>query len=117
MTFGHITAPLQNQRVAAKQGDLFWCNFTLSNGQLRRSPVMVVGNDADKVDVIVAKCTTQPAKSQFDVNIPLAGWNACVRVNKLYTIERNQLLNPVSTASPIQMALVLAQLRVVFDLK
>jgi hypothetical protein len=45
------------------------------------------------------------------------GWNACVRVNKLYTVERSQLLNPVSTASPIQMAMILAQLRVVLNLR
>lgn len=82
---------VEKARQEALHGDFFFAEFFLSDGLVRRSPVFVIGNDGDTIDVIVCKCTTQPAKSDFDVKIQLK-METYVRTNKIYTIGRNQLL-------------------------
>lgn len=92
---------LEQQRKSAQHGEFFFAKFLVDNG-LRESPVFVVSNDNDKNDVIVCKCTKQPAKSDFDVQVKLKQ-DTFVRTNKVYTIERSQLLFKIpQTATPTE---------------
>jgi len=77
--------------MSAKHGDFYFAKFILSDGTIRKSPVFVISNDNDKHDIIICKCTGQPPKSEYDINIQLRR-NTCVRANKIYTIGRDQLL-------------------------
>jgi hypothetical protein len=80
----------ENQK--AKHGEFFFAKFQLSDASpLRKSPIFVISNDNDKLDVIVCKCTTKPPKSEFDVKVQLR-YETYVRTNKIYTIGRDQLL-------------------------
>lgn len=76
----------------AKHGEFFFAKFQLSDASPpRKSPIFVISNDNDKLDVIACKCTTQPPKSEFDVKV-LLRYETYVRTNKIYTIGRDQLL-------------------------
>lgn len=77
--------------MSAKHGEFCFAKFVLSDGTIRNSPVFVISNDNDKHDIIVCKCTGQPPRSEYDVNVQLRR-NTCVRANKIYTIGRDQLL-------------------------
>ncbi len=80
---------LESDRLNAKQGEFFFARFR-SESIERPSPVLVVGNDNDKLDVIICKCTSQPVKSQYDKVVQLKR-ESVVRTNKIYTIGRHQL--------------------------
>ena len=81
---------IDKQRKEAKQGDFFFANY-LVDGQIRKAPAFVAGNDGDDEDVIICKCTAQPPKTEYDKKVQLKK-ETYVRTNKIYTIQRNQLL-------------------------
>ena len=87
-----IVNNIQNDRNKASHGEFFFAKFLLSNNQERKSPIFVLSSkDNDNEDVIICKCTGQPAKTQYDIPVQLKK-ATCVRTNKIYTINRNQLL-------------------------
>ena len=87
-------------RRNASHGEFFFARFALPGGNVRKSPVFVISNDGDKRDVVVLKCTGQPAKSDYDIEVQLAK-ETRVRTNKVYTVGRSQLLFKIpQTASP-----------------
>lgn len=80
-------------RRNADQGEFFFAKATMSNGQVVPRPVFVLGknNDSnDSQDIIVCSCTTEPARTDFDVKVQLKE-ETIVRTNKIYTIRRDQL--------------------------
>lgn len=84
------------RRRQAGKGDLFWAVFRLSDGVERRSPVLIVGTDNDPADVIACKCTLHPPRTAYDICIGWRGGIQCVRTNKIYTLERAQMLHSIS---------------------
>lgn len=84
-------------RSNAKHGDFFHAKWTTSDGYLRESPCLVLSNHNDPHnEVIIAKCTTSPARTDFDIPIKCLARESVVRANKIYTIGRNQLILPLS---------------------
>jgi hypothetical protein len=86
-------------RQSAKNGDFFFASWLTSDGTKRESPCLVVSDHQDPHDeIIVLKVTSKPGRTEFD--IPVAGLRkaSVVRTNKIYTIQRNQLLFPLPAA-------------------
>jgi hypothetical protein len=86
-------------RQSAKHGDFFFASWRTSDGTKRESPCLVVSNHQDPHnEIIVLKVTSQPGRTEFD--IPVSGLQraSVIRTNKIYTIQRNQLLFPISAA-------------------
>lgn len=90
------TNNIEQLRIEAKHGDFYFASFTLTSGLERKSPVFIVSNDNDTKDVVVCVCTSQPARTNFDVKVELKKITQ-VRTNKLYTISREQLLFPIKS--------------------
>lgn len=89
---------IKTDRASADQGQFFFAAFAVSGGGVVKHPVFIVGKDGDSNDlrdVIVCKCTSQPARSPYDISVSLK-LPTIVRTNKLYTIGRNQLLFKIS---------------------
>ena len=82
---------IQVDRRNAKQGQFFFANFIINNGEIRKSPVFIAGCDNDKEDIIICSCTSQPKKTEFDIKVTLK-METYVRTNKIYTVHRNDLL-------------------------
>ncbi len=82
---------LQQDRESAKHGDFFFAKYYNNSGQSKSAPVLVVGNDGDKDDVIICTCTSQASRGEWDKLVQLRK-PTYVRTNKIYTIRRNQLL-------------------------
>jgi hypothetical protein len=79
--------------MIADQGDFFFADVLDSKGDLIGRPVFIVGKHGDSndgLDVIVCKCTTQPAKSAYDIKVQLKS-PTFVRTNKVTVIGRDQL--------------------------
>lgn len=88
----------QNAISNASHGDFFFANWTTSDGYLRKSPCLVISNHSDPHDeIVILKVTTQSARTGFDIPIQLK-YPSFVRTNKIYTIQRNQLLFPIQKA-------------------
>lgn len=88
------SSSIAHDRASADQGDFFFVNARLSDGNEYKRPVFVVGkhqdsNDAE--DVIVCSCTKQPSRSDYDKPVKLK-YDTVVRTNKFYTIRRDQML-------------------------
>jgi len=62
---------ISNEIKEAKHKDFFFAKFQLTNGTIRRSPVLVISNDNDDEDVIVCSCTSHPPRTDFDIEIQL----------------------------------------------
>lgn len=87
---GKIDNIILQQRKDAKHGDFFFAKSYIVTGDVRNSPVFIIGNDNDKEDVIICVCTKQPPKTEFDVEVQLR-YKSYIRTNKIYTIKRGQL--------------------------
>ncbi|ADU29353.1 type II toxin-antitoxin system PemK/MazF family toxin [Evansella cellulosilytica] len=84
---------IARDRRNADQGDFFFAKVRMSNGQVIPRPVFVIGKDNDSnddEDVIVCKCTKEPARSEYDITVQLK-YETSVRTNKIYTIGKSQL--------------------------
>ena len=104
-------APASSVGALAKQGDFFLAEFTMSTGVIRSAPVLVVGMDNDPLDLVVCSCTSSPARGLFDVEVQLK-MPTFVRVNKIYTIGRDQLhLEIRQKATPQQFTQIMQALR------
>ncbi|WP_261134774.1 hypothetical protein [Bacillus sp. Marseille-Q3570] len=80
----------------AEHGEFFWAKWTTGDGFLRDSPCLVLSKHRDVHDeIIILKCTSQNAKSNFDVPVTIKNRTVYVRTNKIYTIQRDQLTNPL----------------------
>ncbi len=86
---------LEDERQAVKKGDFFFAAFLVGPDDVRRSPVFIISNDNDPLDVIACKCTSQPPRSELDVRVTLKK-ETYVRTNKIYTFPREQLLFRIS---------------------
>jgi len=107
---------LAKDRQEAKQGDFFFANFLVNNGEVRKSPVFIVGNDHDQEDIIICSCTTQPARSDFDIAVQLK-YETYVRTNKIYTIRRDDLAFKISQQpTPEEMNKIMMSVKTVFNL-
>ena len=84
-----------NERSRADRGEFFFAAFfDPGTGRTIKHPVLIVGKNQDsndEQDVIVCNCTSQPARSAYDVPVALKK-PTLVRTNKIYTIRRDQLL-------------------------
>jgi len=106
---------VDNLRKTAKQGDFFFANYLTGDGP-RKSPVFIVGNDNDKEDVIICKCTTSPPRTDFDKKVLLKE-ETYVRTNKVYTIPRASLLFKIpQSASPEEFKEIKDLIKKVFDI-
>lgn len=88
---------LENARNSAKHGEFFFADWVTSDGYNRKSPCLVVSDHQDPHnEIIILKITTDPGRTEFD--IPVSGLRepSVIRTNKIYTINRNQLLFPIS---------------------
>lgn len=88
---------LENARNAAKHGEFFFAEWSTSDGYRRQSPCLVVSDHPDPHnEIIILKITTDPGRTEFD--IPVSGLReaSVIRTNKIYTIQRNQLLFPIT---------------------
>ncbi|MDR6725044.1 hypothetical protein J2W91_003530 [Paenibacillus amylolyticus] len=83
-------AKLDQDRRQAKHADFFFADFIVSSQMTRKSPVFIIG-DSDEQDVVVCKCTSHPARNEYDIKVELKKTTS-VRTNKIYTISRDQLL-------------------------
>lgn len=91
-----ITSKVNQLRKEANHGDFYFADFLLPSGRKRKSPVFIVSNDNDPSDIIICACTSKPARTNFDIEVQLKKITQ-VRTNKLYTINRSQLLFPIKT--------------------
>ena len=82
-------------RKNAKHGEFFFAEVFVNGGFKRPSPVFIISNDFDKEDIIICSCTSQPAKTEYDILVNLKK-PTCVRTNKIYTIHREQLQFKIS---------------------
>lgn len=84
-------------RANASHGEFFFAKFILPNGVPTERPVFVISDDNDKNDVIICVCTKHPPRdnSDFDYPVIIRGKEGSLRTNKVYTVEREQLLNPI----------------------
>ncbi|MGE5484002.1 MAG: type II toxin-antitoxin system PemK/MazF family toxin [Ignavibacteriales bacterium] len=116
MTFRTTSTTVEDGfRRDARQGDFFWARFQAVTGDVRTSPVFVAGSDNDCQDVIVCLCTTKSPRTKYDVRLHLAGRDACIRTNKIYTILRTQLLQEIDhQSSPNEMTRILGSVKSVF---
>ncbi|MBO8129761.1 MAG: type II toxin-antitoxin system PemK/MazF family toxin [Peptococcaceae bacterium] len=111
-----IANRIEKQRSKATQGDFFFAKFLTVNGKERKSPVFVVGKDHDDQDVIICSCTSQPPKTRFDIKVQLKR-ETYVRTNKIYTIQRDQLLFKIpQQPSNEQFKAILESVKAVFDI-
>lgn len=112
-----IVNRIQDDRKQASHGEFFFAKFLLSNNQERKSPIFVLSSkDNDNEDVIICKCTGQPAKTQYDIPVQLKK-ATCVRTNKIYTISRNQLLFKIpQTAAPKEYNKIIEKLKQALNL-
>lgn len=91
---------LEGERASARRGDVFFAKVTLSDGSTLGRPVFIVGGKGnDAGDVIVCSCTTQPARSDFDIPVNLQR-PTLVRSNKIYTVNRSSLLFKIPQQVP-----------------
>jgi mRNA-degrading endonuclease toxin of MazEF toxin-antitoxin module len=97
--------------------NFFFAKFVLSNMEQRKSPVFVISSDIDTDDeVLVCKCTSQPARSQFDVKVQLKE-KTFVRTNKIYLVPRNQLLFKIpQSATPDEYNDIINKLKLAMNL-
>lgn len=110
------THELNEMRKNAKQGDFFFANFLSVTGNIRKSPVFVVGNDNDNEDIIICSCTGQPPKTEFDKKVNLKK-ETYVRTNKIYTVRRDQLLFKIpQQTTPKEFKEIMDSLRKIFNL-
>lgn len=79
----------------ASHGDFFFAKWVASDGYERKSPCFVISDDGDPLEIIVLKVTTKPARTAFDVPVELRK-PSFVRTNKIYTVQRSQLLFPIT---------------------
>ncbi len=107
-----LNIKLDLDRKNAKHGEFFFAKFLLYNGNLRESPVFVVSAESnDKEDVIICKCTGKPAKSEYDIKVNLKK-ETHVRTNKIYTVNRNQLLFKINQiAQPDEYIRIIEKLK------
>lgn len=94
---------IRQRRESASHGEFFFANFNLPSGTITQRPVLVVSNDNDDEDVIICACSKhEPRKgSDFEYPINIRGKKGSLRTNKIYTVQREQLLNPIEyTLSP-----------------
>lgn len=88
---------LQKARNSAKQGDFLFASWVTSDGYKRESPCLVISDHPDPHnEIIVLKVTTDPGRTEFDVPVNGLREPSVVRTNKIYTIQRRQLLFPIS---------------------
>ncbi|WP_242250057.1 hypothetical protein [Bacillus cereus group sp. BfR-BA-01324] len=92
---------IAEDRKNAGHGDIFFAHYILPSGELRKSPVFVIGNDKDHMDIIIIGCTSQDARTNFDVEIQLKE-KTLVRTNKIYTIGRDNLLFKIKDPLPTE---------------
>ncbi|PEN61603.1 type II toxin-antitoxin system PemK/MazF family toxin [Bacillus wiedmannii] len=80
----------------------------------KRRPCVVVGNQLAEIDndVVIAKITTHPSRSEFDVT--LEKWQehglvkpSVVRCSKLFTLKGNELLFKVAKIEGEEFQIVL----------
>lgn len=110
------TAELEKQRREAKQGDFFFAEFYINNGDKRKSPVFIASNDYDDEDVIICSCTSQPLKTEYDKRVYLK-YPTYVRTNKIYTIRRGQLLFKIpQTITPAELNEIKDSIKLIFNL-
>lgn len=94
------------QKLTATHGDLFWAKYYNSSKEIRESPVLVIGKDNDKEDVIVIQGTKNTGRPDFAVAIDISYINkknnrnetkrTAFRTNKIFTINRKDLDNKCS---------------------
>jgi hypothetical protein len=95
---GRIDRIRANAIRNASHGEFFFARWSASNGYERESPCLVISDHQDPHDeIIILKVTTKPARTEFDVPIQLK-YQSIVRTNKIYTIQRRQLLFPINKA-------------------
>ncbi|MNI78800.1 hypothetical protein D3C76_361020 [compost metagenome] len=83
-------AQLNAIRKNAKHGEFFFAKYSAIGQSNREAPVFIVG-DEDEEDVVICSCTKTPPRNSYDVQVQLK-MSTSVRTNKLYTINREQLL-------------------------
>jgi hypothetical protein len=99
---------------SARQGDFFLARYAVGLNTTRDSPVLVVGNDGDRLDVIVCSCSTRHPRAPFDVAVRLLK-ETVVRTNKVHTIARTQLMFPIpQRAESGELARIISLLKLVF---
>lgn len=86
----------EHARKNAGHGDFFFAKWSTSDGFVRESPCFVISDHEDPHDeIIVLKCTSHPKRTEYDIEIGCLRRDSIIRVNKIYTIQRSQLLFPL----------------------
>lgn len=86
----------EHARKTARHGGFFFAKWSTSDGFVRESPCFVKSDHEDPHDeIIVLKCTSQPKRTDYDIEISFLRRDSVIRVNKILTIQRNQLLFPL----------------------
>jgi hypothetical protein len=102
----------QNKIKNARHGEFFFAKWSASDGYVRESPCLIISDHQDPHDeIIILKVTKQPAKTDFDIPVTLKE-PSHVRTNKVYTIQRNQLLFPIpQTTQPEEYSRIINKLK------
>lgn len=75
----------------ASRGEIFFAKWRTSDGYVRESPCVIVGDKDDPYDeILICKITTSGPKTGYDVFLSLK-FDSHIRVSKIYTILRKQL--------------------------
>lgn len=87
-------------REQATHGDFFFAKWATSDGYVRESPCFVLSPDQTDPhnELIILKCTSQPKRTAYDVPISCLRKASVIRTNKIYTIQRTQLLFPLAAS-------------------
>jgi mRNA interferase MazF len=87
------------------KGDLLLAEFPYAGGEItKRRPALVLLDSGD-ADIVLARITTQPHKTVYDVNI--VHWQSCglrapsfIRLHKIVTSEKTQVLRVLGSLHP-----------------
>lgn len=101
-----------------RAGDLVLSIFPFTSGNKNKArPALVVLDSGDN-DVLLARITTQPRATPYDVD--LSDWRgsglfcaSTIRLHKLFSVEKTQVIRPLGALQPAdhqQVSAVLLQM-------
>src|SRR5260370_1017352 len=90
------------------KGDLLLAEFPFAGGKLTKKRPALVLLDSGDADVVLARITTQPHRTTYDVNV--VHWQSCglrapsfVRLHKIVTSEKAQVLRVLGSLHPFDL--------------
>src|SRR5438874_13049687 len=101
------------------KGDLLLAEFPFAGGKLTKKRPALVLLDSGDADVVLARITTQPHRTTYDVNV--VHWQSCglrapslIRLHKIITSEKVQVLRVLGSLHPVDRQNVSTALKQTF---